>query len=50
MWAAQELGANHAQILHYATSGNVTGDFSQVVGYGAAIFTRIEENGINILD
>lgn len=50
MWAAQELGANHAQILHYATSGNVTGDFTQVVGYGAAIFTRIEENGINILD
>lgn len=39
MWAARGLGANHAQIVKYATSGDVTGDFSQVVGYGAAIFT-----------
>lgn len=50
MWAAKEMGANHAQILNYATSGSVTGDMTQVVGYGAAVFTRIEENGINILD
>lgn len=40
MWAARALGAQHAQVLHYATSGDVTGDFEQVVGYGAAIFTR----------
>lgn len=40
LWAARELGANHVQILHYATSGNVTGDFHQVVGYGAAVITR----------
>ena len=40
LWAAQELGANHVQILHYATSGDVTGDFHQVVGYGAAVITR----------
>jgi hypothetical protein len=40
MWAAQELGANRAQVLHYATSGDVTGDHSQVVGYGAAVFVR----------
>lgn len=40
MWAARELGANHVQILHYATSGHVTGDFHQVVGYGAAVITR----------
>jgi len=38
MWAAQELGANRAQVLHYATSGDVTGDLSQVVGYAAAVF------------
>lgn len=40
LWAARELGANHVQILHYATSGDVTGDFHQVVGYGAAVITR----------
>jgi len=39
LWAARELGANHVQILHYATSGDVTGDFHQVVGYGAAVIT-----------
>ncbi|HLA97001.1 MAG TPA: AmmeMemoRadiSam system protein B [Anaerolineales bacterium] len=38
MWAAQDLGANRARVLNYATSGDVTGDFSQVVGYGAAVF------------
>lgn len=40
LWAAEGLGANHVQLLHYATSGDVTGDFSQVVGYGAAVITR----------
>ncbi|MGB9672912.1 MAG: AmmeMemoRadiSam system protein B [Anaerolineales bacterium] len=40
MWAAKELGANRIQVLHYATSGNVTGDYSQVVGYGAAVILR----------
>lgn len=42
MWAAKELGANIARILHYATSGDVTGDYSQVVGYGSAAFLRVE--------
>jgi AmmeMemoRadiSam system protein B len=40
MWAALALGATHSQILHYATSGDVSGDFSQVVGYAAAVLTR----------
>lgn len=40
LWAAKELGADHAQVLHYATSGNVTGDYGQVVGYGAAVVTK----------
>jgi len=26
--------------LHHATSGDVTGDFSQVVGYGAAVVIK----------
>ncbi len=37
LWAARALGADKVQILHHATSGDVTGDFSQVVGYGAAV-------------
>lgn len=40
MWAALALGAVRSQILHYATSGDVSGDFSQVVGYAAAVLTR----------
>lgn len=40
LWAARELGADKVQILHYATSGEVTGDFRQVVGYGAAVVLK----------
>jgi hypothetical protein len=36
LWAAQALGATQAHVLHYATSGDVGGDYAQVVGYGAA--------------
>jgi MEMO1 family protein len=34
--AARELGATNAKIVGYGTSGDTTGDRSQVVGYGAA--------------
>ena len=40
LWAARALGADKAQVLHHATSGDVTGDFSQVVGYGAAVVIK----------
>ncbi len=40
LWAAIELGANRVQILRYATSGDVTGDYEQVVGYASAVLTR----------
>jgi len=40
MWAARELGANKVKILHHATSGDVTGDYSSVVGYGAAAILK----------
>jgi AmmeMemoRadiSam system protein B/AmmeMemoRadiSam system protein A len=40
MIAAERLGANRARILKYANSGDVTGDKSRVVGYGAVAFTR----------
>jgi len=38
MRAAQALGARDAVILHYADSGDVSGDKSAVVGYLAAAF------------
>lgn len=37
--ACRALGATSGKLLGYATSGDVTGDHSQVVGYGAIIFT-----------
>lgn len=40
LWAAKDLGADTVKILHHATSGNVTGDFTQVVGYGAAVILK----------
>lgn len=40
LWAAKELGADRARVLHYATSGDITGDHSSVVGYGAAVIMR----------
>jgi hypothetical protein len=40
LWAAKEMGADTVKILQHATSGDVTGDFSQVVGYGAAVILR----------
>ena len=36
LWAARELGADTVKVLHHATSGDITGDYSAVVGYGAA--------------
>ncbi len=42
MWASKALGADQAIAIHYATSGDVTGDYQQVVGYGAAVFVRKE--------
>lgn len=40
LWAARALGADTVKVLHYATSGDVTGDFSSVVGYGAAVVLK----------
>lgn len=36
---AQLLGGKTVQVLHHSTSGEETGDYSSVVGYGAAIIT-----------
>jgi AmmeMemoRadiSam system protein B len=37
--AAKVLGATSGKLLRYATSGDITGDYSQIVGYGAIAFT-----------
>jgi AmmeMemoRadiSam system protein B len=39
-WAAKRLGASEVRILNYATSGDVTGDLSSVVGYGSAAILK----------
>jgi len=41
MLATAQLGASAATIEAYATSGDVTGDFLRVVGYGAATFCAL---------
>ena len=40
MWAARGLGADRVKVLRHATSANVTGDYSSVVGYGAAAILK----------
>lgn len=40
LFAAKELGAGNVKVVKYATSGDVTGDFSSVVGYGAGVVYR----------
>jgi len=42
MSTALELGITHARIVSYATSGEVTGDVSSVVGYASVVLTRVE--------
>lgn len=39
MIACKEIGATKGELLKYATSGDITGDKSSVVGYGSIIFT-----------
>lgn len=40
LWAAKEMGADRVEVLHHSTSGDETGDYSSVVGYGAAAVLR----------
>jgi AmmeMemoRadiSam system protein B len=40
MWAARALGADKVKVLHHATSGDITADYSSVVGYGAAAILK----------
>ena len=38
--AAKDLGGDTVKVLRHATSGDVTGDYTSVVGYGAAVVMR----------
>jgi AmmeMemoRadiSam system protein A len=40
MLAAKALGANKGKVLKYLNSGDVTGDRSRVVGYGAGVLYK----------
>jgi AmmeMemoRadiSam system protein B len=40
LWAALASAANQAEIVHYSTSAEETGDLHSVVGYGAAVIYR----------
>jgi AmmeMemoRadiSam system protein B len=40
IWAAQKTGPIKAHQLHYAHSGDITGDNSRVVGYTSAVITQ----------
>jgi AmmeMemoRadiSam system protein B len=42
LWAAKDLGADTIKILHHATSGAITQDFNRVVGYGAALALKTQ--------
>ncbi len=41
LYASKALGANTVHILHHSTSGEETGDYSSVVGYGAAVVMKV---------
>ena len=43
LFAAERLGTNHIEIVDYATSGDVSGDLSSVVGYASAVIWEEEE-------
>jgi len=40
LWASRALGADTVKLLKYATSGDISGDTSSVVGYGAAAILK----------
>jgi len=38
--AAKEMGATHAELVKYQTSGDITGDYSAVVGYAGIMIKK----------
>ena len=50
LWAARALGANQVDILNQATSGDVTGKYDSVVGYGAAVIWENKTASVTIVE
>ncbi|MDH4209920.1 MAG: AmmeMemoRadiSam system protein B [candidate division WOR-3 bacterium] len=48
MLVARQLGADKSKPLYYATSGDITGDRAQVVGYMAAAFYKEQEMKVGV--
>lgn len=48
MLATKKLGATSAKPVMYATSGNTSGDYNQVVGYLAAVFYKEKESKVGV--
>jgi AmmeMemoRadiSam system protein B/AmmeMemoRadiSam system protein A len=46
MAAARELGATGGELVKYQTSGDVTGDYHEVVGYAGVIFKKVARHPI----
>jgi MEMO1 family protein len=46
LWAAKGLGGDTVKVLHHATSGDVTGDYTSVVGYGAAVVLKSKASDV----
>ncbi len=46
LWAARGLGADRVEVLKHATSGDITGDFDSVVGYGSAVIYQQDRSPI----
>jgi AmmeMemoRadiSam system protein B len=40
LFACRDIGASNIKVLKYSTSGDVTGDYDQVVGYGSAVIWK----------
>lgn len=48
MMVSRQMGANKSKPLYYATSGDITGDRAQVVGYVAAAFYKEQEIEVGV--
>jgi MEMO1 family protein len=40
LWATRAFGATHSRVVKHATSGDINGDYSSVVGYGSAVLWK----------
>ncbi|NCP87652.1 MAG: AmmeMemoRadiSam system protein B [Anaerolineae bacterium CG_4_9_14_3_um_filter_57_17] len=46
LWAARALGGENVHVLARATSGDVTGDYERVVGYGSAVVCKAQKTSV----